>query len=560
MKNALVTLSILLATATYNHLVFAQSIDRPSAQQPQLPNYLSEKKDNTFILPPVLPQSAVTPNLLNARKVFIAHIHLKENTVFSEQALRPLITPYEGREVSIAELEELRQKLTHYYTDKGYIDSGAVFIANSFKNGELTVRFVEGKIDELHLHGLERLNANYIKNRLLANENAPLNINELQDNFQKLLSDPLIKQMNGRILPTNEAGHSILDVAVTRARSYHWSLVANNYRPPSIGAEAFALNTSINNLTGFGDTIDFTFMTSEGSNRYAGGFKVPLTSSDTQAFFHFDEGDSSLIEAPIKAININSKIHSLEGGFSQPLINTLQQKFIIGTSFAVRENETYIFGNNPFSFIGNNASHHNQATVWRGFQDYTQRWQKHAIALRSTFSLGLNALGATPKTNSHYASGEFFSWLGQGQYAYLIHENTGTQAVIRGNAQLSDLPLLPLEQLSIGGVNTVRGYRENYLVRDQGYNISFELHYPLIGNANTEQHVMLIPFVDYGQAWNHNESVASIYSVGIGVQWHYRFLQSEVFYGYALAHPNTKQSGDIQDDGIHFQIKLSDAI
>jgi hemolysin activation/secretion protein len=425
---------------------------------------------------------------------------------------------------------------------------------------QLTVRIVEGKVDAVQLHGLERLNENYVKNRLLANENSPLNINELQINFQKLLTDPLIKQMNGRIIPSNEVGHSILDVAVTRARAYHWSLLGNNYRPPSIGAEAFGLNISVNNLTGYGDTIDFSFFTSEGSNRYSGGFKMPLTASDTQAFFHFDEGDSSLIESPLNNVNINSQIHSLEGGFSQPLINNLEQKLIVGTLLAVRENETYIFGNNSFPFIGNNGS--NQATVWRAFQDYTQHWQKHALALRSTFSLGINALGATPKTNNQ-PSGEFFAWLGQGQYAYLLHEDTGTQAVIRGNAQFSDLPLLPLERLAVGGVNTVRGYRENYLVRDQGYNVSFELHLPLIGGADNGDKVLhrlsLIPFVDYGEAWNHGESAASIYSVGIGCQWQYRFLQTEVFYGYALNHPVNKQSGDIQDDGVHFQLKLADA-
>lgn len=559
MKNTLVTLSFLLVSVTCPHLVFAETRDRPSAQSPKLPDYFSEKKDNAFILPPVLPETAVTPNLLNTRKIHITHIHLKDNKLFSEQELRPLITPYEQREVSIAELENLRQKLTHYYTDKGYIDSGAVFISESFNKGELTVRFIEGHIDAIRLHGLERLNSDYVKNRLLADENAPLNINELQDNFQKLLSNPLIKQMNGRILPSNQAGHSILDVSVIRARSYHWSLVANNYRPPSIGAEAFGLNASVNNLTGYGDTFDVTFITSEGSNRYAGGFTIPLTASETLAFFHFDAGDSSLIEAPISSIQLNSKINSLEGGFSQAVINRLNQQFIIGTLLAVRENKTYSL-DKAIALITENPR--NQATVWRLFQDYNQHWQHHALVLRSTFSLGINTLGATARTNN-YPSGEFFAWLGQGQYAYLLHEDSGTQAVIRANAQFSDLHLLPLEQLAVGGVNTVRGYRENYLVRDQGYNFSFELHYPLLGSTDTTTKVnhrlTLIPFVDYGEAWNQGESGASIYSIGIGCQWHYRFVQSEVFYGYALNYPSNKQSGDIQDNGIHVQLKLADA-
>ena len=560
MKTAAWLSTLFLASSlNYSYLANAETVDRPSAAQPTLPNYTPSNQP--FILPPVLPSNTLALDLINTtRRVFIKQFHLIGNRLFSEQTLHAFVTPYENREVSISELENLRQQLSHYYTDAGYIDSGAEFVADSFHDGELTIRFIEGHIDEIRLQGLGRLQESYIAQRLLKNPQQPLNINELQENFQKLLTNPLIKQMNGRILPTNTLGHSILDITVTRAPTFHWSLLTNNYRPPSIGAQAFALNTQIDNLTGYGDSLDFSFVTSEGSNRYAGGFKVPLTASDTQAFFHFDEGDSSLIETPLSNLNITSQIHSLEGGLSQPLINQLQQKLIIGTLLAVREDETTLL-NAPFPLVGTQA--HNQVSVWRTFQDYSHNWQRHALALRSTFSLGINALGATRKTSNQLPSSEFFAWLGQGQYAYLVHQNSGTQAVVRGNAQFSDLPLLPLERLAVGGVNTVRGYRQNYLVRDAGYNVSVELHYPLLGGADSSakvaQRLTLIPFVDYGQAWNHAENADTIYSLGIGFHWQYRFVQSELFYAHALSHPVAQQDTDIQDDGIHFQVKLADA-
>ena len=45
--------------------------------------------------------------------------------------------------------------------------------------------------------------------------------------------------------------------------------------------------------------------------------------------------------------------------------------------------------------------------------------------------------------------------------------------------QLTPDPLLPIEQIAIGGIDTVRGYRENQLVVDNGWMTSAELRIPL---------------------------------------------------------------------------------
>jgi len=96
-----------------------------------------------------------------------------------------------------------------------------------------------------------------------------------------------------------------------------------------------------------------------------------------------------------------------------------------------------------------------------------------------------------------YPSSEFFIWLGQAQYAWRMLDD-GTQLVLRGNAQFSDSPLLPLERIAVGGFNTVRGYRENQLVRDDGFSISTEFHYPLIGGDIHSAHKLtLASFMDY---------------------------------------------------------------
>lgn len=536
-------------------------MDRPSARSLPLPDYAPSKPAETFSLPPV-PES-VAGNL-DQRTLFVKHILVDGNSVVPEQDLRAMISSYEEREVSIAELEKLRQNLTRYYIDHGYVNSGAIIPADAFKDGELRIKIVEGRLDEIRVKGLERLREGYVINRLSDGPDKPFNLPALQDKYQLLLSDPLITRMNGRILPGTTPGHSILDVDVIRAKPYQLSFFGNNQRPPSIGAEAFGLNGQLRNLTSLGDTLDFTYITSEGSDRYAGGFSLPVTDGGTQAFFHFDEGDSMVLEEPIRNIDIKSQVHSLEGGISHPLISTLRRRLNIGVMLAVRENETTLLGK-PFSFVPGEPTGRNQATVWRLFQDYSQRWDNHALAFRSTFSVGMNALGATPERAvpdnlrslyRQYPDSEFFAWLGQAQYVWRMFDN-GSQFVLRGNAQFSNEPLLPLERIAVGGMNTVRGYRENQLVRDQGYSVTTEFRLPLIGgsDANARHRLTLIPFMDYGEAWNHGEQSAALFSIGAGFEWQLKPVSVGLFYGYALNEAKPQQKGDLQDDGLHFQAR-----
>ena len=535
----------------------AESMDRPSARGLSRPEYMPDRTPEGFSLPP-LPDSEPSSKhrIAESRRLFVKRIIVDGNTVLSEEDLRNLLQPYVGREVSVAELEELRQKLTRHYIDQGYVNSGAIIPTDAYLDGVLHYKIVEGRLEDVRVKGQGRLREGYIRNRLLGDSEQPLNLRDLQDRFQVLLSDPLISGMNGRLLPGSSPGDSILDVEVIRARSYQLSVFGDNYRPPSIGAEAFGMSGWVRNLTGLGDALDFTFITGDGSDRYFGGLTVPLTDWGTLAFFRFDEGDSVVVEQPVDDLDIESQVHNLEGGISHPIINTLRQRLTLGVLLAVRENETSILGQ-PFSFVPGETTGRNQATVWRLFQEYLQRGDRHAAAFRSTFSGGMNALGATPERDPRFPDSEFFAWLGQAQYAYLMTDD-GAQLVLRGVAQFSDDPLLPLERVAVGGVGTVRGYRENHLVRDEGYSLSLEFRYPIIGgnDPSARHRFTLIPFMDYGEAWNLDRESEALHSAGIGFNWEFRPLYAEFYYGYAINKPRPDFNNDLQDDGLHFQVRL----
>jgi hemolysin activation/secretion protein len=178
-------------------------------------------------------------------------------------------------------------------------------------------------------------------------------------------------------------------------------------------------------------------------------------------------------------------------------------------------------------------------------------------------SWGIDVAGATLNAGD-IPDGRFVAWLGQLQVASRLPW-LDAQILTRFEVQLSNDPLLPLEQLAVGGRYTVRGYRENTLVRDNGLAASLELRVPLFQRSDPAIRIEMAPFVDIGRSWNDTRSgpleettSKTLASVGLGArmmlgQWGF----GELYWGHRFMGVTDSGESDLQDDGIHFRISLN---
>lgn len=555
--------SLCLATLDVAYAVGGgeESGNRPSAQPliiPELPKTAPQ-------ITPAQEAPADSKRGKTTKKLQIDTIQFSGNTVIPTSELDELAKPYTNRVVSLDELEELRRLVTRHYISKGYVTSGATFPPNAVQGKTLQIKVIEGKLGEMRIEGEEGLTEDYIKSRLIKDPDEPLNMQELQNRFRLLLTDPMFDHMNGKLIPGQERGLSILDLDIARARPYQLSFQSNNYRTPSIGAEAMGGTGWVRNLTGQGDVIDFNYMQSEGAQQFGGSVLMPLGHFGTKAYFMASNGNSHIIDPALLRLNIRSETFSVEGGLSQMLIDNLDRRLSVSAGVGFKENDTTLFDGRSFSFILGQRDGHTQVSFVRLNQEYIERWATQVLALRSTFSVGLDSFGASQVTNSRYPSSDYFAWLGQGQYnVQLPYLMSGMNLAIKGNVQLANSPLMPLERIAVGGRYTIRGYRENQLVKDAGYSGSIELHAPLLAESGgkSDYQFDLVPFFDYGAAWNKRDAVGNstkayyLASTGIGFQFKLPHVNSEFYWAHPILKPPTVGHGDLQDAGVHFQVRL----
>jgi len=219
-------------------------------------------------------------------------------------------------------------------------------------------------------------------------------------------------------------------------------------------------------------------------------------------------------------------------------------------------------------------------SVVRFRQDFVYRDLQQVVAVRSQLSVGLDVLGATmggcvvlvfaegcasddeadAADVDGVPDGQFLSWLGQFQWVRRF-EPWGWETVFRTDLQLSNRPLFSLEQFPLGGHQSVRGYRENELVRDNGFASSLELRIPLWSNAAETSSLQLAPFVDLGRSWNTQRgepSPRTLASVGVGLRAAFtRHLRGEIYWGHPMHDVPEPADDDLQDDGVQFSLVAS---
>jgi len=485
------------------------------------------------------------------QKVVLARIIVEGNTVFSDSQLAIISDPYLNRPLRFSDLEQLRVDLTRAYTDRGYINTGAVLPNQEITDGQLVYRIVEGRLDDIEVSGTGRLKPGYVVGRIRAAAGEPFNTAKLQESFQLLLDDPLIERMDGQLVPQPETGQTNLKLVVTPSTPWLLNLTADNHGSPSVGKEQLGMAGSYLNPTGYGDRADYSVNVSPGRYNLSGSYSVPISARDTRLTIDFGTSNSTVIEEPLENIDIKSDSNNIGVSLSHPLTRSVAGSFKVGADVTVRDNRNTLLGE-PFSFSAGEEDGESRVTAVRLWQDFNRRSSGQAIAFRSSFNFGLDAFGSTVHDDD-LPDSEFLSWLGQARLLRNVQNGAG-QFLLKANAQYANQLLLPLERFSLGGADSVRGFRKNQLVRDSALFLSAEYQYnfyqsPALGKWKVAS------FVDYGRGRNEGTDAdrETLASAGVGLLWSKEGFSADLYIGHAIENVTNSAVGDLEDDGVHFR-------
>jgi hemolysin activation/secretion protein len=487
----------------------------------------------------------------------VQRIEVLGSTVFSTEELAKVVQPFENRDLTFEQLLEIRTAVTQLYIERGYTTSGAFLPPQEdISGGIVRVQVVEGELERIDIRGNGRLRQGYVRRRLERAGRQPVNIRQLETALQLLQLDPLFSSVQAELKAGTTPGRSVLTVVLREVPPFHGVAQVENRDSPSVGSVRGTFVLSHQNALGFGDRISAEYGITEGIRSYEFNYDLPIGARDGVLSLRYSRDESTLVEEPFSVLDINSDSTTFSAGFRQPLVRTPTSEFALGVSFDRRRSQTFLLEDIPFSFSLGPRNGESKVSVLRFSQDWISRSPRRVLAARSQFSFGLDVFGVT-LNESPIPDGRFFSWVGQFQWVQAL--GSDVIAIARVAAQLTPDSLLPLEQFSIGGVDTVRGYRQNQRVGDNGITGSLEVRLPILRQPDGIGVIQLAPFFDVGTVWNNNSELAdprTLVSVGVGLRWQIDpHFSARLDWGIPLRSIN-QEGSTLQDSGIFFSIRL----
>jgi hemolysin activation/secretion protein len=480
------------------------------------------------------------------------------STVFSAADFEKVTAPFTKKPLTLPELFQVRSAITKLYVDKGYITSGAFIPAQSLKNGTVEIKVLEGQVESVQVTGLRRLNSEYIRRRVKLAAGSPLNRDRLLAGLQVLQTNPQINNLSAELSTGTTPGGSILKIRALEAKTFNTQLILDNGRSPSVGSFRRQIQVSEANLLGFGDGVSASYTNTDGSNVLDLNYTLPINAKNGTLAFSYGTSDNNIIEEPFNQLDITSSSRYYEVALRQPIIQKPGKELAVGFAFTQRESKASLFnGEVPFPGSGTDANGKTSVTALRFSQEWVQRSSKEVFAARSQFSIGLDALNST--INKSSPDSRFLAWRGQAQLVKLLAPDT--LFLVRGDLQFADRQLLPIEQYSLGGTQSVRGYRQDALLTDNGFLASTEIRLPIWKQRKSNLLLQLVPFVDFGTVWNQGKNPDptpnTLLSTGLGLRFQLgNNFNAQLDYGIPLVSIESKKN-NLQENGLYFSLTYS---
>ncbi|PSF35790.1 hemolysin activation/secretion protein [Aphanothece hegewaldii CCALA 016] len=473
-------------------------------------------------------------------QIQIRSIEILGSSAFTSAQLQEVVKEFIGSEATSENLLAIRSAITELYISKGF-NSTAAFLPpeQDISQGNITIQVIEGAIEKVNIEGTKRLRRSYILERLPSLNKIPLNEQTLYKELQLLAINPLIEKLNAELSPGSVDGLSILKLSINEEDTFKVGVLLNNGRSPAIGSFQRVIQIAEASLFGGGESLAITYQNTDGSNGVGLDFSLPVNAKNGRLGITYIYQSNRLIEKPVNLLDLETDAQNYEIGFRQPILKTLNQEFSLGLAFNRNESSSFFEGKRFRISPGQDEYGRTRISALRFSQDYLTRTFNEVFAISSQFNFGVEVFNITKGLEP---DSQFFSWQLRSYYARLLASDFSL--ILKTNLQIADQALVPDEQFRLGGIESVRGYRQDLSISDNGFFGSAELRVPVLRIPQVNGVLEIAPFVDGGIGWNNGDRFSPIASglasVGVGLVYQMSDLglagglSASVYYGIPL--------------------------
>ncbi|HZW26630.1 MAG TPA: ShlB/FhaC/HecB family hemolysin secretion/activation protein [Gallionella sp.] len=221
-------------------------------------------------------------NLPNGMRVMVKGLRISGQTAFAEAELMALVSDGIGKEMTLAELNQLAARITQHYRQHGYLVARAYLPAQDIRDGEVSIAILEGQLGKVEIVNAAGLAESALAPVAALPTGQPLQGDSLESGLLSLSDLPGVV-VKSTLKPGESIGTSDLLVEVTPGKAVIGSLDLDNYGNRYSGDIRIGGSLYFNNPLKRGDQVSLRAQTSGSGLDYGGiAYQLPVGSHGTR--------------------------------------------------------------------------------------------------------------------------------------------------------------------------------------------------------------------------------------------------------------------------------------
>lgn len=427
------------------------------------------------------------------------------SAVLTDAELDAIIKPYEGKQVQLNDIYAIVDKINALYNDKGYVTCRAFLPPQTITDGTVKLLLVEGRTGSTIVNNNKYTKTKYITNRMHLAKGEIANIKQLNKDLL-LFNATNSTQLRIMMKAGTEPGTTDYEITAYEPMRDTWTIFEDNAGSDTSGEYRTGLFFNTKSLSGHCDALSLGTVISEGTKAANVMYSRSLGRSGTKMNLVYSTNAVEVVKGDYEDM-IKGHANSYAIGFTQPIVvnettrtelsldynrqNSKTDFMPAGTRFNIADDSVQDFSLG-FAMTNYGASH-----VFYQKHSYVRGYSESAPDMSAQNSQNFGFYKFNAMYQKLYKAGQMWSLRADAQWS-------GSEGMVSSR------------QFYMGGMYSVRGYKENYLGGDGGFTFSAEYAVPVI-NKNTSA----FTFFDYGHVYGNGQSDDQhnvLSSVGLGIR------------------------------------------
>lgn len=450
----------------------------------------------------------------------VAHIVITGNKLFPASRLHALVADGEGKQLNLAEVHALAERITTFYQQQGYPLDRAYIPAQTMKAGALTIAVLEARYGQVTLDNTSRVDNGLLKVTLASLKSGDAVAQAPLDRQLLLLSDFPGVIVGSTLRPGKAAGTSDLAVKATPGAAYTGAVGIDDYGNRYTGRPRINGSLTVNNPFHLGDQLNLNALSSGRDLNYGRlGYQSIVNGQGTTLGGSFAALRYQLGHG-LESLHAHGTAQTAELTVMQPLIRSITTNLYLRLAYDHKWLKDRIDSSSL-----HNDRHTDTLTATLsgdhrdrdGISNASLSLTTGRLAFGDTVAEQTDAVGPDIRGGYHKLNVSL---------ARLQRITDGNSLYLAFNGQLANKNLDASEQFFLGGPNNVRGYDVAAVAGDQGMLVTAELRHdlalPMAGQWQASA------FIDSGyvqinkrNAFTHQtgNNSATLTGAGLGLNW-----------------------------------------